>query len=227
MDVAVCSSAERRTELTKMLEAKMRISLALVVAFVLSLSLASVAAGQMAGRDPAPDPRMAQLEIDFMMGMIPHHRDAIMMAEMALMKATRPELREQARREIEAQGAEIERMSAFLRDWYGMEPPMDETMSMEMMRMADMPMLHGLAPDMMARMHALEAKSGAEFDIEFMSAMIEHHAQAIAMASAVLMRGHHEDLIALAQDIVIDQVGEIRDMDRWLKEWYGLRRPLW
>lgn len=204
----------------------MRFWMALAVTLVLSLSLVTVAAGQMAGEDPAPDPRVSQLELDFMMGMIPHHRDAIMMAEMALMKATRPELREQAQREIEAQGAEIERMSAFLRDWYGMEPPMDETMSMEMTQMADMPMLHGLAPDMMARMRALEAKSGADFDIEFMSAMTEHHAQAISMASAVLMMGHHEDLIEVAQDIVADQVDEIRDMDRWLAEWYGLGRPV-
>lgn len=37
------------------------------------------------------------------MGMIPHHRSAIMMAEMAMMKATRPELRAMAQKEISEQ----------------------------------------------------------------------------------------------------------------------------
>lgn len=205
----------------------MRFPLVFLAAALLSLALVAGSSAQMAGRDPAPDSRVAQLETDFMMGMILHHRDAIAMARMALEKATKPELKEQAQREIDVQGAEIQKMSTFLRDWYGMEPPAGDTMSMEMVRMIEMPMLQGLMPDMMARMRALEAKSGADFDIEFMTAMSQHHAQAIAMSSAVLMRGHHEDLITVAQDIVADQVEEVNDMDRWLLEWYGLRRPLW
>ena len=89
----------------------MRFPLALLAALALSLSLVAGASAQTPARDPAPDPRVAQLELDFMMGMIPHHRDAIAMAQMALEKATKPELKAQAQREIATQSATRPTMS--------------------------------------------------------------------------------------------------------------------
>ncbi len=54
--------------------------------------------------------------------MIMHHRMAVMMAD-GLLKArftVRPELADFARGIIKAQNAEIERMEAWLKDWYGL-----------------------------------------------------------------------------------------------------------
>ena len=165
---------------------------------------------------------VAALETDFLMGMIPHHRSAIMMAEMATTKATRPELRELARKEISEQRGEIEKMTHYLRDWYGMDAPDEMMMTPDMMMKMDMPMLHGLMPDDAAQMARLEAATGEEFDIEFMSAMTKHHAMAIMMASAVLMNGHHRDLIELAENITMSQTEEIYQMGLWLKDWYNV-----
>ena len=90
----------------------------------------------------------------------------------------------------------------------------------------DMPMMHGMMMDEDARMKALEEKTGADFDIEFMSAMTDHHAMAIMMAAPVLMNGHHADLLELANNIVSSQGEEIHEMRHWLKDWYGVEQPL-
>lgn len=204
----------------------MRFRLPLILAILLSLLPVSPVVSQQGGNDPAPDPRVAKLEVAFMQGMIPHHRSAVAMAEMAVMKASRPELREAAQRMIDEQQVEIDQMTAYLRDWYGVEPPEGTAMPQEAMAGFDMPVLMGLVPPMEERMMALESKTGADFDVEFMSAMAEHHSQAVIMAGAVLAAGHHEDLYTLAENVVISQGLEIRQMDEWLDQWYGVKRPL-
>jgi uncharacterized protein (DUF305 family) len=73
-------------------------------------------------------------------------------------------------------------------------------------------------------MMLLQMVQGKDFDVEFMHAMSIHHAAGIAMAAPVLMGGHHADLHRLAQDIVINQGTEIRQLDDWLQNWYGVSR---
>ncbi len=209
-----------------------------VTPFLFAAGLAAVgaapAAAQLRALDPAPDPMVAELEKDFLRGMIPHHRGATMMAEMALKKSPQAELRTLAQKIIAGQVEEIQKMSAFLRDWYGMEPPADMAMPMNMpkdmmMPMGkpmDMPMMDAMMPDMDARMMALDAKSGGDFDIEFMSAMTDHHAMALMMAAPVLIHGHHADLYTLAENIVISQGQEIKQMDQWLDAWSGVKRAV-
>lgn len=55
----------------------------------------------------------------FIEGMIVHHEGAVEMAEQALEKALRPEIKEMAKDIIEAQTREIEMMRKWLKDWYG------------------------------------------------------------------------------------------------------------
>lgn len=117
-------------------------------------------------------------------------------------------------------------VSQYLRDWYGVAPPSDTAMSASMMAMMDMPMMHGLMPNMNADMMALQSKSGSDFEIAFMSDMSAHHAMAIQMAGPVLMEGHHADLYRLAESIVISQGQEIQQMQTWLNDWYQVPRPL-
>lgn len=49
--------------------------------------------------------------------MIPHHRDAIVAAQMALEKAERPELKQLAREIITAQQKEIQQMETWKQQW--------------------------------------------------------------------------------------------------------------
>jgi uncharacterized protein (DUF305 family) len=64
---------------------------------------------------------MGNVDLDrvFLEMMIPHHEDAIAMAEQALVEAEHPDLRQLAQTIIATQQAEIDEMRGYLRDWYG------------------------------------------------------------------------------------------------------------
>ncbi|MBE9197111.1 DUF305 domain-containing protein, partial [Synechocystis sp. LEGE 06083] len=55
--------------------------------------------------------------------MIPHHQDAIDMAEMALQKAQHPELKELAQNIIQDQEREIKEMKTWYQQWFGKPVP--------------------------------------------------------------------------------------------------------
>lgn len=198
--------------------------LGLLVAGVFVLTPGRARAGA-ADTGPAPDPNVAAIERDFLMGMIPHHRGAIMMAGMVLEKSNKPELRDMAQQIIDSQQREIIIMSQYLRDWYGMEPPAGDMMPDHMMDGMQMPMMRGFMPDMMARMEQLRSLTGDQFEIAFLNAMIDHHAMAIMMTAPVLITAYHGELYGLGADIVKAQGKEIEMMQRWLAAWYGVEHP--
>jgi uncharacterized protein (DUF305 family) len=175
--------------------------------------------------DASPDPGAVQIETQFLSCMVPHHRSAVAMGQMALQKSTHPELKGMAQSIISDQDAEIAQMTQWLRDWYGMQPPAGTSMAMTCIQDM-MPMLHGRMPDMDIAMQSLQSKSGPEFEVAFMSDMIQHHAMAIMMSAPVLMAGYHHDLLTLAENVVMSQGQEIRQMDEWLQSWYGVERPV-
>lgn len=210
-----------------------RRSLGYLLASLLLLVLGvSVAGGPATAQehvpDFVPDRRAAQVEQDFMMGMVPHHRGAIRMSQMALEKATKKELREFAQKVIDAQSVEIQLMTNYLRDWYSMTPPAGDMMPADMMRKMGMEMAHGTMPGpqaMMRQMQVLEASSGEQFDIAYMSILSEHHAMAVMMAAPALIGSYHGDLYKLAARTVKDQGEEIEQLRTWLETWYNAPRP--
>jgi uncharacterized protein (DUF305 family) len=73
--------------------------------------------GMIAHLATLPGPR---LEAVFMVMMIPHHEDAIEMANLALDRAAHDELKALAQAIITSQSGEIEQMNRWLADWYGL-----------------------------------------------------------------------------------------------------------
>lgn len=139
-----------------------------------------------------------------MENMIDHHSMAVMMAALCEDRAVHPRLLSQCDRILATQSAEISEMQMWLADWYGIayEPQMNRKMERQLEEVA------GLA--------------GAEFEIAFMDAMIEHHATAIKEGQKCVRKAYHTKLIRLCQSIVKSQQRERVLMQNWLCDWYDL-----
>ena len=71
-------------------------------------------------------------------------------------------------------------------------------------------------------MNSLADKVGDDFDKTFISNMIEHHQGAIDMAEHAQENAKHDEIKAMAGDIITAQSKEIEMMQRWQAEWgYG------
>ncbi|GIW36809.1 MAG: hypothetical protein KatS3mg073_0954 [Meiothermus sp.] len=74
----------------------------------------------------------------------------------------------------------------------------------------------------MQSMAELKKLSGRNFDIAYMSMMIEHHKGAVEMARAILKVSKEARIRKAAQEIVAVQNKEIAQLTGWLKSWYGV-----
>jgi uncharacterized protein (DUF305 family) len=140
----------------------------------------------------------------FLTDMIGHHATAVDMAEMAREKATHAELEQAAEEIIRTQTAEINRMRAWLRRWYGkrrVQPELDH--------------------HEMAQMEELEEATGSAFEIRFLALMSVHHTQAVERAAIAVNRAKHPRVRKLARAIIRAQEGEIGQFRDWLVAWYA------
>jgi uncharacterized protein (DUF305 family) len=156
--------------------------------------------------------------------MVPHHEGAIEMAKIAQQRAERSEIRQMAMEIIRAQNAEIMRMKAWRKAWFGS----DETPPMSRMPMvpgmAGAHGQHGETMDMAADVEALRNAS-APFDRAFIDAMILHHESAIAAARAAETRAQRSEIKELAKAIIAEQQHEIDQMRQWRQAWFGSATP--
>ncbi len=155
-------------------------------------------------------------DVEFAQGMIPHHRQAVEMAELAAGRTENPEIVDLAARIGAAQAPEIDTMTGWLQEW-GAEVPADDGMAgMEGMDGGGMAGMDGMmTPEQMGR---LEQSSGADFDRLFLEQMTEHHVGAVDMARTELDAGADPDALALAQTIVDTQQAEIDEMAELLAQ---------
>lgn len=65
----------------------------------------------------------------------------------------------------------------------------------------------------------LTGKTGDEFDMAFLSAMIDHHKGAIDMANQAKQNAKHDEIKKMADDIISAQTTEINQMREWQKAW--------
>ena len=140
--------------------------------------------------------------------MIPHHGQAIEMADMALDKANSTQVKAFASRIKAAQSPEIEKMSGWLEGWN--VPVPSTTMSHNQ---------HGMSmPGEMsaAEMAELASAAGGAFDKMWVAMMIRHHAGAVDMSRNVLTNGQNIDVKTLAQSIITSQTAEIAQLQQLL-----------
>ncbi|WP_261554559.1 DUF305 domain-containing protein [Frankia tisae] len=181
-------------------------------------------------------------DITFAQKMIPHHRQAIEMAELAPSRAQNPQVSSLAQQIRAAQAPEIATMAGWLTDWgQPTAPPADTDVSghgsadhsmgsggMGSGGMGD----GGVGDDGMADhgtetvaphasmegmmssadMTALRNATGPAFDEMFLAMMIEHHQGAVTMAKTEIRDGLHTPAKQLAENIRRTQTAEISSM---------------
>ncbi|MFI8100786.1 DUF305 domain-containing protein [Streptomyces sp. NPDC086023] len=150
-----------------------------------------------------------QADVDFAQGMIPHHRQAVMMADMAETRASSGDVKTLAEEIKKAQEPEIATMSAWLTAW-GEEVPQ----GMDGMDHGDASSMPGMMNDQ--QMDDMRGASGKAFDTMFLTRMIEHHEGAVTMAETEKKEGTYGPARELADDIITAQKAEITQMRQML-----------
>ena len=147
-------------------------------------------------------------DIMFAQMMIPHHEQAIELADMALDPTlmASEQVKALASQIKNAQDPEIDVMTQWLSEWDQplMDMSEDHSMTMEGMLSID-------------ELSALGQMSGEEFDQAWVSAMIAHHKGAIKMADTVKAEGKSAPVQELADAIIQAQKSEIDTLELLLK----------
>ena len=162
--------------------------------------------GQTTLADSAISATFNDADVMFAQMMIPHHEQAVEMAEIPLDPgvAASDAVTSLASRIMQAQDPEIALMKGFLNAWGDQLTPDDGvdhgSMMKGMLSVEELDQLAGL--------------NGAEFDSQWAKAMIAHHEGAVAMANDVLTDGVNPDTQQLAQQIIDTQQTEINELMR-------------
>ena len=158
-------------------------------------------------------------DVDFMTGMIAHHAQALIMADLAPSHGASASVQTLCARIINAQRDEIATMQQWLRD-RGQPVPEVHIDGLTLM-------VHGVGehhhqmPGMLtsAQLEELDRARGPEFDRFFLTFMIQHHRGAVTMVHGLFATdgaGQDELAFKLASDIQVDQLTEIARMELML-----------
>ncbi|MET8676157.1 DUF305 domain-containing protein [Streptomyces sp. NPDC004647] len=142
----------------------------------------------------------------FAQGMIPHHRQAIEMADLAATRAESAEVKKLADEIKNAQDPEIKTLSGWLTSW-GEQVPAEGAGHGR----------HDMSGMMTAEeMKQLESSSGKAFDTAFLQLMVKHHGGAVAMAKTEQSDGKYQPAKDMAAAINTSQSAEIARMNTLL-----------
>ena len=133
--------------------------------------------------------------------MIPHHEGAIAMADLAMRRACRGEIRALAERIRTSQAGEIEQLRRWYRAWYG----------------SPVPVMRGMASDLEA------LRTARDFDRAFLEQMVAHHRMGVRMATRAEVATQHPELRRLEAAMARVQSAEIEQMERWYGQWFGAK----
>ncbi|WP_404386457.1 DUF305 domain-containing protein [Knoellia locipacati] len=139
-------------------------------------------------------------DVMFAQMMIPHHEQAVEMADLALQKDASAEVTTLARQIKAAQDPEIATMTRWLDEW---QAPMSSDQGHEG---------HGGGMMSGGDMRELSAATGPKFDELWLTMMIEHHEGAVVMAQDVLGTTANPEVETMARAIVKGQKEEIATM---------------
>ena len=148
-------------------------------------------------------------DVEFVTAMVPHHAQALEMAELAPDRAQDRRVKIMADRIAAGQGPEIAGMQAWLADHGLPEAATDADHGHDMQGMVTG-----------EQMTQLLAADGEQFDRLFLTRMIAHHEGALEMANR-LGQGTHPLVMDMAKDVAATQSVEIARMQEVLTDLEG------
>ncbi|MFD5746278.1 DUF305 domain-containing protein [Streptomyces sp. NPDC127033] len=154
-------------------------------------------------------------DVSFAQAMIPHHRQAVEMADLAAGRASAAGVRTLASEIKRAQDPEIRTLSEWLTAW-GEDVPAQDASAADgagHSGHSGHSMSGMMSGDAMAE---LSRASGKAFDTAFLRMMVEHHEGAVEMARSERSRGAHQGARRMAGAIVTSQTAEITRMNTLL-----------
>jgi uncharacterized protein (DUF305 family) len=150
-------------------------------------------------------------DVAFATGMIPHHQQAVTMADLAAERATDSRVKELATKVKAAQAPEIETMSGWLTGWGKRVPRAGEGHDMsDHAHGPDGEEVGGMMSD--KDLYDLVKAVGPAFDRRWLDLMIRHHEGAVTMARTEIDTGAFPAAKTLAGQIVQSQSTEIEEM---------------
>lgn len=173
-------------------------------------------------------------DVQFATQMVPHHQQALLMAQMAEGRQLDPEVQQLVEAIKAAQGPEIETMTGWLTAWgkpvpssmpsasgdmsgHGMSSMGGDDSSMGSMG-GDGSSMGSEMPGMMSDedMAKLQSAPNGEFQKMWLEMMVAHHKGAIDMAQDEEKNGAFPDAVALAKSIATSQQQEVTQMEQLL-----------
>ena len=174
---------------------------------------------------PAKKPVISSADVEFVQGMIMHHRQAVEMSELMASHTHSKAMLDLGKRISLSQNDEIKWMQHWLQvRGFATSMPMPQ-MSHDMPGMvgmhhaAAMPMMPGMLTS--EQMQALRASRDDGFDRLFLTGMIQHHRGALTMVKNLFDSpgaGQDGELFDFATDVDNTQRAEIILMEKMLKE---------
>lgn len=127
--------------------------------------------------------------------MIPHHKAAIEMANIALERSGNNEVRALAEGVVQDQTKEIAEMSTLYKKLFGTE--VKETNLPSMMDSKEM---------------SEKLRTSEDFDNEFLNMMADHHKTAIDMAGKEVSEGENNKVMKIAKNVIVKQKNELQEI---------------
>ncbi|MEV5595449.1 DUF305 domain-containing protein [Streptomyces sp. NPDC052496] len=198
-----------------------------------ALALAGCGSGDGGGGSPAAASRSGSparaahndADVRFVQRMIPHHRQAVEMAEPAAARASDQEVKDLAAKIAKDQAAEIATLRGWLKSWG--EPEAAATGSGDLGTPSAEHSPHGMDHGQVGRdgaemdgmvsdqdMAALRKAEGADFDRKFTGLMTGHHEGAVQMARTERELGRDEDVQRLAGAVVRSQSAQVAQLKK-------------
>lgn len=177
---------------------------ALISAAIAAAFFGIAACGATPTSTPVSTPARTRNDADvtFAQRMIPHHQQAVEMAELVGGRTENPSVVDLAGRIKAAQQPEIDQMTSWLKAWD--KPTASEHSGHTM-------------PGVVVT-ERLKQFTGSEFDRMWLSSMIEHHRGAVEMAKTEVEKGSDDATEKLAGKVIEDQQAEIATMTALLPQ---------